>query len=72
MKIRTCFLVARSIKCSEDYECFNDYFTLTQSSTRNSQLLLLLPRFKLEVGKNSFKFMGAKIFNDLPLNVLQG
>ena len=54
MKIRACSLVARSIKCSEDYECFNDYFTLTQSSTRNSQLLLRLPRFKLEVGKKQF------------------
>ena len=46
-------------------------YDLTQSSTRNSQLFLRLPRFKLEVGKNSFKFMGAKNFNDIPQNVRQ-
>ena len=37
-----------------------------KNSTRNENILLRLPKTKLESFKNSFLFHGAKVFNDLP------
>ena len=50
---------------------FNDYFQINKHTklTRNSNKLLKLPSIKLEFGKKSFRFQGAKIFNDLPLEI---
>ena len=36
---------------------------------RNYEALLRLPKAKLGAYKNSFKFMGAKVFNELPLDI---
>ena len=69
MKIHCCSIVERTLFNQNDFECFKDYFTLMNNCTRNQEVLLRLPKFKLETGKNTFKFMGAKIFNELPLEL---
>ena len=50
---------------------FHDYFTVRKSGcvTRNSHLLVKLPKCKLEVAKSGFYYTGAKMYNDLPLNI---
>ena len=52
-------------------ENFNDYFAINYhaKNTRNRNTLLKLPRVKLEFAKRSFKYMGAKLYNDLTLNI---
>ena len=37
--------------------------------TRNNGNLIKLPRVKIEFGKKSFKFQGAKIYNNLPIDL---
>lgn len=65
-----CLLVR---KCMDGTACcdFNIYFKQTKHriSTRNNGNLLQLPKVKLNVSKNSFYFMGAKLYNDLPLEI---
>ena len=60
-------------KCLEKNVCSNylNYFTINKHSqnTRNSGILLKLPRVKLEIGKSSFMFAGAKLYNDLPIEI---
>ena len=48
---------------------FNDYFQINKHSKRTRNNLLKLPSVKLEFGKKSFRFQGAKFFNDLPLEI---
>ena len=49
---------------------FENYFELnTTVNTRNKTILLCLPMLKLEYGRRSPKNLGAKIFNDLPVEV---
>ena len=69
MKIRSCSLVEQSLTHPEECECFDGYFTLMNNNTRNNEVLLRLPKVKLETGKNTFRFMGAKLFNDLPVDL---
>ena len=49
----------------------NDLYELKVSKiiTRNNGYMVKLPKTKLEYGRLSLKFMGAKIFNDLPLEI---
>ena len=49
----------------------NDFYELKVSkiNTRNNGYMVKLPMTKLEYGRLSLKFMGAKIFNDLPLEI---
>lgn len=58
-------------KCLDGNVCdkFKGYFTINQHgiNTCNKDLLLQLPRVKLEFGRKSFKFQGAKCYNELPL-----
>ena len=35
--------------------------------TRNSGYLLKMPRVKLELGKNSFKYADSRLYNNIPL-----
>ena len=60
-------------KCIDKNICsnFHDYFTVRKSGcvTRNSDLLVKLPKCKLEVAKSGFYYTGAKMYNDLPLNI---
>ena len=50
---------------------FENYFEFlnTTFNTRNKNILLRLPKLKLEYGRRSTKYLGAKIFNDLPIEV---
>jgi len=47
------------------------YFTLlnTDMNTRNQEILVRLPRVKLEYGRRSICFMGTEIFNELPISM---
>ena len=38
-------------------------------NTRNNNLFLKLPKVKLEFVKQSFYYLGAKIYNDLPIEI---
>ena len=38
-------------------------------STRNNGKLLKIPKVKLEFARSGFFFMGARIFNSLPIKV---
>ena len=50
-------------------ENFQGYFDLLQHSlnTRNNNASLKLPKVRTEYGKRSVKFIGSKIYNDLPI-----
>ena len=52
-------------------ENFNDYFAINYhaKNTRNKDKLSKLPLVKREFAKQLFKYMGAILYNDLPLNV---
>jgi len=50
-------------------ENFNGYFETIDTNTRNKNILLRLPKTKLESFKKSFSFYGAKVFNNLPRHV---
>ena len=57
-------------KCMDNMNCenFHNYFSLLQHShnTRGNNILLKLPRVKLEFERKSFYLLGAKTYNDLP------
>ena len=70
VKRNACNIVHKSIyghTCSN----FRKYFELInhRQNTRNNKLMLRLPKIKLEVGTSSFFYIGAKLFNELPLHV---
>ena len=50
-------------------DIFRGYFEIQEheTKTRNYQCLLKLPRIKTEYTRKSFRFKGAKIYNDLPI-----
>jgi hypothetical protein len=60
-------------KCMDGSTCenFKNYFTINnhQRNTRNAGYLLNLPRIKLEFLRKSFAYSGAKLYNDLPVNI---
>ena len=70
MRVRTCLFVR---KCMENKLCndFNEYFKVANHSknTRNNKSLLVLPQVKLEFERKAFYFFGAKIYNELPLDI---
>ena len=68
MKVRCCILVEK-VLCYDKCECFSNHFTLMNNHTRNNGSLLRLPPVKLEAAKKSFKYMGAKLWNELPLDI---
>lgn len=69
--------VQRKRLCTQVYKCINgnvcsnfeNYFEKLGNNTRNKNCLLRLPKIKLEGTKRSFSFIGAKAFNELPLDV---
>ena len=63
---KRCCVVVSSILKNEYDENFDGFFTLMENNTRNKGIYLRLPKVKLEIGRKGFRFMGAKIFNDLP------
>ena len=52
-------------------DIFRGYFDVQEhkTKTRNNQCLLKLPKIKTEYTRKSFRFMGAKIYNDLPIDI---
>ena len=62
-------------KCMEQQVCdsFHSYFEMISHTmnTRNNQYSLRLPKVKLNYAKNAFYFMGATIYNKLPLRIRQ-
>ena len=65
-----CKLVRKCLKQTV-FSNFKGYFTQTRHDlrTRNNGHLLRLPAVKLNVAKRSFYFMGAELYNDLPLDI---
>ena len=54
-------------------EHFQNYFTLIEhkKETRNNNCTLRLPSIKKEYARKSFLYMGAKVYNELPLDIRQ-
>ena len=51
---------------------FEKYFKLRSTNsikTRNSNIMVELPRVKLEVARKSFYFQGANLYNELPREI---
>ena len=70
MKLRACIFVK---KCLMNNVCINfaNYFVINNNSvnTRNHKQLLTLPKVRLEFGKQAFRFMAAKTYNELSLEI---
>ena len=66
----TCVLIRKCL-ASDVCSNFNDYFTVNKHSqrTKNSGYLLKMPRVKLELGKNSFKYASSRLYNNYPLEL---
>ena len=60
-------------KCLDNDICeiFKDYFEIQQhkTKTRNGGCLIRLLGYKTEYARKSFHFMGAKIYNDLSIEL---
>ena len=69
-KQRICSFVHKVVMGEVD-DPFENYFGFlnTTVNTRNINVLLCLPKLKLEYGRRSTKYLGVKIFNDLPIEV---
>ena len=55
-------------KVGEPYKNYFDFLNTTVN-TRNKNIKLCLPKLKLKYGRRSTKYLGAKMFNDLPIEV---
>ena len=60
-------------KCLNGTVCSNvkDYFMINDHNvrTRNRNILIQIPKVKLEFAKNGFFFMGARLYNSLPKDI---
>ena len=67
---RTCTLVYDSLN-GHTCELFENYFKLLEHShnTRHNKKSIYVPKVNTESCKKAFFFLGAKLFNDLPLHV---
>ena len=69
-QIKTCEFVRN---CIDGNTCsnFKEYFEKLnyKQLTRNNGYLLKLPKIRLEYARGSFYYMGAKLYNDLPLEI---
>jgi hypothetical protein len=64
-------LLQNVYKClnGETIENFKNYFEILTNNTRNKNILLRMPKIKLESSKKSFFYYGAKCFNELPSEI---
>ena len=69
-KQHLCLFVRRCLEKTVP-ENFENYFKLQQHSigTRNNNVSIKLPKVRTEYGKRSVKFIGAQVYNSLPLNI---
>ena len=69
-RLRACKLVRKCLE-RETCEQLQNYFTLQEHErqTRNNNYTLKLPRIKTEYARKSFMLMGAKVYNELPLEL---
>ena len=69
-KRRACILV-RKILDNDICDSLIGHFTRNKHGrvTWNSDCLAFLPKIKTEYARRSFYFMGAKVYNDLPLEI---
>eukprot|EP00794_Sanderia_malayensis_P014738 gene14738-16273_t len=69
-KIHACKLVRKCID-KDICDTFQGYFQINdhKMQTRNNQCLVKLPKIKTEYARKSFRFMGAKTYNELPLDI---
>ena len=60
-------------KCTDKVACspLKNYFELNNHNmrTRNQEILVKLPKLKLEFGKRAFFFSGAKLYNALSVDI---
>ena len=72
MKKHAVLLVRKCLdrQCCEN---FQNFFTLRahEQNTRNNGFMLEVPKVKVQVAKSSFRPMGVKIYNDLPIQSRQ-
>ena len=68
--IRACKLVRKCIN-KDICDTFQGYFEINdhKMGTRNNQCLVKLPKIRTEYARKPFRFMGAKIYNELPVNI---
>ena len=66
--VMICYLKSYSREANEN---FQGYFAVQdhEVETRNNLCLLKLPKIKTEYALNSFCFMGAKMYNELPTEI---
>ena len=69
-KVKLVFLCLNSLAPSYFLAFFIRFSNIHSYSTRQSSRLLL-PRVKSNFGKNTFLFSGAKIFNELPTDIMK-
>ena len=66
---KACLIVR---KCLNNNLCspMKNYFQVNDhtKNTRNQNSLIKLPKLRLELGKQTFLYSGAKLYNNLPLN----
>ena len=69
-KFRACILARKCID-KDICEIFEDHFIVQdhEKVTRNTQNSVKLPFIKTEYARKSFYFTGAKIYNELPLEI---
>ena len=61
-------LVKSCLQKELKHDVFDNYFEVINHSkrTRNNNCSLRLPKVKLEISKQGFKYGGSKFFNQLP------
>ena len=67
---RACKLVRKCLD-NDICETFQGYFELQKhkTQTRNNECLIRLPGIKIEYARKSFHFMGARTYNELPIEL---
>ena len=69
-KMRACQFVRQAVE-KPTCENFHEYFQVRNHkiNTRNNSYMVELPKMKTEFGKKSFMYMGAKLYNALPIHI---
>ena len=70
-KIKRACVLVHNILNNDICDALQSHITTHEhiKTTRNNKCLATLPRIKTEYGRKGFYYMGAKLYNDLPINV---